>query len=315
MLKKIKTFCKVLFVWIFVLLAVMPANAESYLYHYWQEYITEPEGHFYASGSGAYAPFGKTIAFAYGTPLAYNYPCKWKVSDFTGFQVPLPIENYQRSSSSLSGYGDHAAQIYGSKMGFMVNSFATPNAAEYYGMQCLYQPTKNLNPWLLTHGTSKVRLQCYYSTAGTYRTGKTVQYGQMVLSLRDKTTNKSTYLTVSMWDSRNTLVENVMMDVDIQGQYIIQTYLGNNTRYCSKHPNSASSNSYTKDAWYCAYISRENLINGLTDLNKKLNANISTNPDDYTITLLACGPEMYVPKGSNGWIAATVMEFGLVGEY
>ncbi|MHB8962661.1 MAG: hypothetical protein ACYC5K_05860 [Saccharofermentanales bacterium] len=300
---------------------LLPAEvtATTLATHYTQPWITDISGHFTAEGASP-IPFNTATNFVYGMgSTSFSQSISWTVQDFTAFGVPTPFQNYQRGINS--GYGSTAGQIYGNGMGFMVNKFSTGNpdpVGDLMGMQFIHAwDNLNLKPWNGYGSDAKLRIQVNYGTSGTYRTGATVQYGQLFVNLVDTSSsdNHNIWFVVNLWDSRGVQAESVARDTGIPTNFVINTHLTSGMSYCSRPDWSNQTNGTTYKVFYCAYISRQNLINAITALNSAFSENMSTNPDHYAVNVLGCGPEMYSPDGSNGWIAALEDGCGLYTEY
>ncbi len=295
-------------------------HAATLVTHYTQPWITDVLCHFTAEGAQS-IPFGVATNFVYGMgSTSFNESISWCVQDFTSYGVPSPYQSYQRGISN-SSYGATAGQIYGNGMGFMVNKFTTGNPdpiGDLMGMQFIYAwDNLNLKPWNGYGTDAKLRVQTMYGTSGTYRTGSTVQYGQLFINLVDTASqdNHNIWFVISLWDSRGVQAESVARDTGIPTNFVVNTHLTSGMRYCQRPDWSNQSNGTPFYVFYCAYISRQNLINAISDLNTQFSENMSTNPDVYAINVLGCGPEMYSPDGSNGWIAAAEGECGIYTEY
>lgn len=297
-----------------------PVSATSLVTHYTQPWITDITGHFTAEGNQS-IPFNTATNFVYGLgSTSFSQSISWKAEDFTAFGVPTPYSNYQRGIDN-NGYGSTAGQIYGNGMGFMVNKYSSANpnpVGDLMGMQFIYAwENLNLKPWNGYGTNAKLRIQVNYGTSGTYRTGNTVQYGQLFVNLVDTSSsdNHNIWFVVNLWDSRGVQAESVARDTGIPTNFVVNTHLTSNMSYCQRPDWSNQTNGSTYKVFYCAYISRQNLINAITALNTAFSENMSTNPDNYAVNVLGCGPEMYSPSGSNGWIAALEDGCGIYTEY
>lgn len=295
------------------------AKAETLVTHYIQPFISDPSTCFFAEGQANRAS-NQTLCFAYGLGSnVYSQNISWNISDFTGFAVPNPISNYQKGIDN-TWYGASSSQVYGNGMAFQCHkeSGEDANPAGWiYGMQVLHDWSTDLSirPWKGYGANAKMRLQTYYGTSGSYRTGDTVQYGQMFVNLVDTVNHHNIWYVVSLWDSRGVQHESVARDTVITSNFVVNTHLTFNMRYCERPDWSHQSNKTTDEVFYCAYVSRQNLINAITDINNTFGEDLSTNPDDYAVNVIGNGVEMYSPAGSNGWIAGRQHELALYTEY
>ena len=295
------------------------AEASTLVAHYIQPNITNPSARFFAEGQ-TNRPVNETICFGYGLGSnVYSKNISWNISDFTGLTVPSPITSYKRGISN-TWYGSSSSQIYGNGMGFQCHKESGEEASPagwIYGMQAFHDWSTDLSikPWKGYGTNAKMRLQTYYGTTGSYRTGSTVQYGQLFVNLVDTANHHNIWYVVSLWDSRGVQAESIAKDTVIPSNFVVNTHLTSNTRYCDRPEWSNRSNGSTNEVFYCAYVSRQNLLNAINDINTQYNENLSTNPDDYAVNVIGNGVEMYSPSGSNGWVAGKQHELSLYTEY
>ena len=295
-------------------------SATTLVTHFVQSTITDISGHYIAEGSGI-IPSDSDQLFAYGLgSTTLDQSISWNVSDFTNFTVPSPISNYQRGINN-SGYGHTAGQFYGNGMGFMVNKYSTGNpnpVGDLMGMQLLHSWSQwTVRPWYGYGSGAKLRIQTNYATTGSYRQGNAIQYGQLFVNLIDTATTgyHNVWYVISLWDSRGVQAESVARDTALSSHFVVNTHLTYNMSYCERPDWSNQSNGSTADVFYCAYISRQNLINAITNINTTFSENLNTNPDNYIINVIGCGAEMYSPSGTNGWIAAKQHDCSMYTEY
>lgn len=303
-------------------MSILTAHASTLVNHYSQSSITNISGHYLAEGSGT-IPSDTDLLFAYGLgSMTLGEAVTWNVSDFTGFSVPSPVSDYQRGiDGDSSGYGHTSGQIYGTGMGFMVNKYSTGNpnpAGDLMGMQLLHSFSQwTVRPWYGYGTNAKLRLQVNYGTKGSYREGNAVQYGQLFINLVDTATTgyHNIWYVVNLWDSRGVQSESVARDTVLTSNFVVNTHLTSGTRYCERPDWSNQTNGTTNCVFYCAYVSRQSLINAINDINSTFNENLNTNPDNYIVNVIGCGPEMYSPSGTNGWVAASLNQCAMYTEY
>ncbi|THF84095.1 hypothetical protein [Cohnella fermenti] len=297
------------------------ASATTLDFHYQSPALTGIAGHTATDSTGI--PANQTVCYAYGLGSgALSSAIAWSVEDFTGLVVPSPAGDWQRGIDN-SWYGSNACQATGTSMGFQVHkdsSTDTSPPGDIYGMQLAYRwDSLNVRPWSssLYGADAMLRLQTHYKLGASDRLGSgIVQYGQLFVSLADTSTNKSIWYVVSLWDSRGLQAETFLQDTGGTTNYNIVTHLTDNARYATKHPSSQYSNGTGTNDWYGAYITKENLLNAIADLNAAYpSAGFSTDPDDYALNFIGCGTEMYSPSGTTGWIGSSISDVIALTEY
>lgn len=296
------------------------ASASTIVIHYQNPSLAGIAGHTATDGTGI--PVNQTVCYAYGVGHdALDETITWQVQDFTG----LAVANKSLTQRGVDNgwYGSNACQVSGTSMGFQLHKDSGTDAnpvGDIYGMQLAHRWDHFLiKPWLSTsYGTdAKLRLQSNYNIEASDRMGNgIVQYGQLFVSLADTVNHKSIWYVIFLWDSRGVQPEVVMPDFGGTSNYNVVTHIQPGARYATPHPHSQLSNGSGSNNWYAAYVTRDNLLNAVQDINAAFpGAGFSTNPDHYAINFIGSGTEMYAPSGTTGWMGSRVSDVIALTEY
>jgi hypothetical protein len=278
----------------------------------------------------------KTYCYVYGLGDKHiNVGGTPGTQDFTGVADTSPIGLGQRglwevSPYSHPWYGSTACQVRVNGtdrwMGFQVHKDSITDGNTINATGWIYGAQMNRNwggdlsrrPWAAEFGADpRLAVSALYSVQDRRAEANTYQYGQFTLSLVDTTTAegspyRSVWLTVSIWDSRNTHGESVHLDSGGTSNYIIDTYLASGLNYVGVGTGSQNfaGTSSCGCLYYAATISRANLIAAITEVNRKMAIETpgrpaySLDPSNWAVNQVSVGTEMYSPPGTTGWIGS-----------
>lgn len=146
------------------------------------------------------------------------------------------------------------------------------------------------------------------------------------MGLHDTASGKNIWYVLSPWDSRgpgfvtNPASEDVHSDGQAGGgtdNYVVNSFFLPGQKYSTIHPNSQNSvgTSGCGCLWYGAYITKQNLVAAVNRINAVYPAGMSTDPNNYLLTFVGSGTEMFAPSGTSGWIGSRVWEVMALTEY
>jgi hypothetical protein len=311
--------------------ATTSADVVSVSSHSWyaNEFIAGASRNIWSDSAGP-IPTDRTYCFSYGlgTKLM-NLAGSAGTAKLTGFETPAPYSDYQRSTSD-DWPGANTCQIAGQEMGFQLHkdSIVMDNAAsapgDLYGMQMLrnWGADSPIAPWADEFGRdARLLVEANYEV-GSREINATTQYGQLVLSIVDRSQDDARYsdsfwLTISLEDSRGGIAEGVHLDTGGTNNFVVTTYAATGLRFVTPHPASQDiEGTACACSWYGMYVSRTNLIKATKALNGTIGETIySSDPANYRVNLVAIGTEMHSPDGTTGWVGSRTWGLRLQTQY
>jgi len=295
-------------------------QASTLAIHYESPNLSGIAGRTATDGTGI--PVDQTVCYAYGLGHdALDETIDWQVEDFTGLAVANRLQTQRGIDNGW--YGSSSCQVSGTAMGFQVHKDSSSDSApigDIYGMQLAHRwDDFHIRPWSTSQygADPQLRLQTNYHIEASDRLGTDiVQYGQLFVSLADTVHHKSIWYVIFLWDSRGVQPEVVMQDFGGTSNYNVVTHIADGARYATPHPHSRHTDGSGAGDWYGAYVSKQNLIDAVQDINTAFpGAGFSTNPDDYAINFIGSGTEMYAPDGTTGWIGSQISDVMALTEY
>jgi hypothetical protein len=280
----------------------------------------------HADGEGA-LPTDRTYCYAYGLgPKRMDEAGSLSTAALTGF-APAAADAAATQRGVDDGIsGSTTCQAQDTTMGFQLDKESIAAGSDYsaagdlYGLHMIrnWGLATSQTPWAPEFGSDPaLRVEAQYAVEQFAIEGQTVQYGQFIVSLVDTTQSDPAYsasvwLTVSLWDSRNTHDESVHLDYGGTPNYIVDTYAADGLGYVTLADGSQNfaGDSECSCTWYAVDITEQNLVSAIDDVNSAVESNggpaqlYSLNPDDYAINVVGGGTEMYSPAGSSGSIGS-----------
>jgi hypothetical protein len=241
---------------------------------------------------------------------------EWRIGDFTAFFPQGMVVDFQRAvDGSPTGYGSTAAQMQGTTSAFHINSFTAPDGGSpHKAAQVNYAwPTTEdsaVHPWTAsTYGdTATLYFDFEAAVPSSWTGGGSINYAGPVTLFTNADDGTQLKLTMGLYDHRgeSQFVEQVQWDEPTKTATVFSHYGA--TRYTTTPPGSAGTTDQTWSEWrlFSHSINREQLQIAITDLNELFESGLSTNPDDYQLSVFGVGPEMFVQNGTVGNMAMKV---------
>nr|WP_321411971.1 hypothetical protein [uncultured Allomuricauda sp.] len=242
-------------------------------------------------------------------------------STFTGYTPPTPLSNWQKGEFDDSTNGSPVFQMNGAYGGILMNSWFTSYQSIVGGGQNTtyeYAFSSPPSPW--STGTSKLwvqadlRLPWFANWDNNSNNNYPVGQLSFFMYLKDTVNNAAIAIIVNAFDNRSsTPSETVMTDTFT---YFASTRFGG-TDYSTPNTYSSSWRSTTWNTYnfYRAEITRQNLINIITDINSQFSQSFSTDPTDYVLTSAGILQETFREEGDQVSMGASFRNFSIHEEY
>ena len=151
-------------------------------------------------------------------------------------------------------------------------------------------------------------------TVPDYYTEGAAEYVTTMFLIQDSKSGKMVWISAGAWDNRlASRYESVSYDPGTNIP-MITTYYGQNNKYVrliDQYSFLSVTGKFLSEKWFGLCISKDNLRNLVTDLNKKY-LGYSISYEDYQVIIYGIQPEINMVNGKNGWFAATVRELWLL---
>ena len=251
------------------------------------------------------------VTFAVGNG-ATGAPITWNVGDFTGFNPPPPLSDFQRGIDN-GWYGSTAVQMQGTASGMFINTESSPEHLWHnltnVQMACTWADYDQVRPWAGAGSEFVMKFLC--QVPNSTGVGGAIPYTAAIIYLKDTTTGMYLWYSVPIYDIRGwSTFSNALLWDHVTQQAIVMSYFGSNSAYIKKDLGSNESTGSTWTGWreYGFRVPRANITKAIQDVNLKYNISFSQNPDDYIMTLASWQAEIYWPPGGNGTLAMSVKD-------
>jgi hypothetical protein len=262
-------------------------------------------------------PDDMTVCWMYGTGTIDQSISSWNVGDFTGLNPPDPVGQYQYGHNN-GRYGSSACQLDGTWAGGMLDKNDGPPTATYYGWQLAYfWSVPHYKPWSPQYASTQLpggplfRLQTNWDLGRNFL-GTSIQYGEICATFYDGGSGRSMWWCPHPWDSRgaDAQAEAIQFNGFSKGSDIVDSYFGTGTHFATPHCQSQTRGQSNPNAlqpdWYAAYLPWSQFHALTMKINTEFGANYSSDPENYYLTAVLAGGEMYAPGSTYGWIASRV---------
>jgi hypothetical protein len=262
-------------------------------------------------------PQDKTVCWIYGVGTIDQSISAWNVGAFTGLNPPDPIGQYQYGHDN-GRYSSSACQLSGTWAGALLDKNDGPQTATYYGWGLEYFWSGLLyQPWSSQYGSTQLPGGPYFRMQANWDLGRnflgtSIQYGSICATFYDAGSGRSMWWCAHPWDSRGADApgEAIQFNGFSNGSDIVDTYFGTATRLVTLHCQSQARGQTNRNArqpdWYAAYLPWSQFHALTTEINTDFGANYSSDPENYYLTGVLAGSEMYAPGTTYGWMASRV---------
>jgi hypothetical protein len=262
-------------------------------------------------------PEDRTVCWMYGTGTIDQSISSWNVGDFTGLNPPDPAGQYQYGHDN-GRYGSSACQLSGTWAGALLDKNDGPATATYYGWGLEYFWSGLLyQPWSSKYASRQLPDGPYFRVQSNWDLGQndlrtSIQYGSICATFYDSGSGRSMWWCSHPWDSRGADApgEAIQFNGFSKGSDIVDTYFGTGTHFSTLHCQSQARRQTNRSAlqpdWYAAYLPWSQFHALTTEINTDFGANYSSDPENYYLTAVLAGSEMYAPGTTYGWFASRV---------
>ena len=262
-------------------------------------------------------PQDKTVCWMYGVGTIDQSISSWNVGDFTGLDSPDPIGQYQYGHDN-GRYGSSACQLSGTWAGALLDKNDGPQAATYYGWGLDYFWSNLLyRPWSAQYSSTQLPGGPYFRIQSNWDLGRndlgtSIQYSSICATFYDTGSGRSLWWCLHPWDSRgaDTPGEAIQFNGFSKGSDIIDSYFATGTRFstlqCQSQTRGQTNRNASQSDWYAAYLPWRQFHALTTEINTDFGASYSGDPENYYVTGVLAGSEMYAPGTTYGWFASRV---------
>lgn len=245
----------------------------------------------------------------------------WNLGDFTGTNVPAPLQNYQRGRPGAS-YGGTAVSMHdeldggalSAKFGAMLNAYSLPwapnltdesgnsylNPRNIMGANLQYAFSGDINHKPFSRGpSSKFHFSMMLQVPSVAAEGNIRAHAGLSFTLQDTTDPEGRYIWFAPWafdypsgNNGPAPLESISNDV-ASVAYIIGSSFSPNTTYATMEPGSATSTNQPWNGWrwYAISVSYAQMQKALSDLNSVIaNAVICKTPSSDPLIIRKCTP-------------------------
>lgn len=254
------------------------------------------------------------------TGNAISQNVSYDPGNYTGYTPPSPRSSWQRGEFDDPVSVSPVFQLNGLSGGIMMNSwFGTWSAVVGGGPNVVYGYNFSPYPHPWTTSASKLWVQSdlklpWFAHWDNNSNGN-FPVGQLsfVIYLLDSASNTPLAIIANVFDNRANPSEHVSYD---GATHFVGTYLGA-TRYLTPDPYSATwqTNTWNTSIFCRAQITRQNLINIVTDINDKYGLSLSSNPDNYVLTMAGIIQETFREQGDQISMGSSFYGFGIFEAY
>lgn len=247
---------------------------------------------------------------------AVSLPVHYDASIHTGFKPPEPYEKWQLGKFDDASSASSVYQLHCKSGGIHMNSWDTtwkPVVGGGPNTIYAYEFSEPAFPWAEEGSELQLQanLQLPYFELWDINKNEQKPVGQLsyVIYLHDHTIPHAIAVVMNIFDHRQmTPVEAVLHDTGVS---FASTFFGG-TRYLTPASDSGEWTNQTWKGWklYRAVMTKDNLLNIVTDINKAHSTHLSLNPADYKLTAIGIMQETFREEGDQVSMSSSFSDFG-----